>query len=272
MRTMAMKTQTLLLLIVLLVVLGSPMRGEEPKQQKPNNKLRKVAGEPSMTHLNINRLTTPIYDDGQSDRDWSRVGASGLIYPKGSGKSALFATGLQWGARYGKGGPVRVGGTTWYTSALVGGKLLPGMIPEDASLPKNRIYRVRPDIPPGSRTADIKSEIKDGEGSANDIYDQYYKDWEEWPWQDGAPFDDKNGNGIYEPAIDIPGVKGADQTIFFVSHDFAPDYTQLWWKCDPFGLEIHATFWAYNREGALGSMYFRKYVLINKSQTVLSSL
>ena len=37
-----------------------------------------------------------------------------------------------------------------------------------------------------------------------EIYDNYAYFWENWPAEWGAPYDDLNGDGLYDPNEDIP--------------------------------------------------------------------
>ena len=266
--TPMIKIGLLLTLFVLGEKSGAVERGV--KGQRPLQ-VSSTLGSPNRTHFDINRLQTSFWYDGISDYNYGRVGDAGLIYPKGSAKSAIYNAGLLWDARYGIGGEIRAGGVSYF-SGLRCGKVLPGMVAEPDSLPKSRMYRVRPDIPPGNRAADVSSEKLDGEGSADEIYEQYHKDWIEWPWQDGAPFNDLNQNGSYEPDVDIPGVKGGDQTLWFVANDLNVAQVAQTWGCNPMGIEMQCTVWGYSREDALGNMLFRKYLLINKSTTIFDSM
>ena len=52
-----------------------------------------------------------------------------------------------------------------------------------------------------------------------EIYDNYAYFWENWPAEWGAPYDDLNGDGLYDPNEDIPGIPGADQTIWIIAND-----------------------------------------------------
>lgn len=232
--------------------------------------IAKTTGTPNRTRININRFSSGFYSDGSSDRDVAIFRNSGGYYPKGSGKTVVYASGVMWGAQYGAGGELRIGGAE-YNSGLQAGKILSPNECEDPALPKNRIYRVRPDIPPDNQTADISSEINDGDGTSTQIYDQYHKDWREWPWRDGAPFNDRNGDGSYDPFIDVPGVPGADQTLWYVANDMV-DFPPQTWYFQSMRIEMQQTVWAYSRDGALGDMIFRQSRLINKGTTVLDSM
>ncbi len=237
--------------------------------KKNQTGLNKPQGTPVRTFLNINNLSTQIYNDGNSDI--TPDGNSGVVFPKGSGKTAVFQSGLLWGAKIGNDPQVRVGGSA-YRQGLQSGKILSPGVAEDPGLPKNRIYRVRPDIYPGGPNVDLSRDAIDEGQSESAIRAQYELDWTQWPATDGAPFDDKNNNGTYEAAVDVPGVKGADQTIWFVANDLDAAATVFLYGTNPIGIEMQATMWAYAQTGALGNMFFRKYKLINKSTTAFDSM
>jgi len=243
--------------------------------RKESGNLDKVQGSPSRTYLNINNISTIINNDGISDIHPS--GNSGLIFPKGSGKGAVFTSGLLWGALVPGDPQPRVGGTAYRTGLQPGGITNSGvpvsqLVPESNSADHVRIYRVRRDVYPGGPAANFDSEIADEGGTEASIRAQYELDWTQWPAQYGAPFDDRNGNGTYEPDADIPGVPGADQTIWFIANDVNPSKTTFLYGAQPLGIEVQATFWAYSQTGALGNMYFRKYKLINKSNTPFNEM
>ncbi|MEE9431171.1 MAG: T9SS type A sorting domain-containing protein [Melioribacteraceae bacterium] len=247
-------------LIIIFSVIELNAEGEESKKA---SSLNKTNGKPSRTHFNINNISTWIYNNG--DTDIGPNGNSGFVYPKGSGKAAMFESGLVWGAKIK--GEVRVGGST-YNQGLLPGRIDESGNREDTSLASVRIYRVRPDW----KTGDLSAEVNDGEGTRQEVKDQYEKDWNEWPANYGAPFVDVDKDGSYNPTVDVPGVDGADQTIWYVANDFDPATTRGLYGSDPMGIEMQATFWGYNREGALGNTMFRKYKLINKSPDNFDSM
>ncbi|HEX2868940.1 MAG TPA: T9SS type A sorting domain-containing protein [Ignavibacteriales bacterium] len=224
--------------------------------------LNKVAGSPSATKFNINQISTWFMNDGSSDLD--NLGNSGFVYPKGYGKTAFYQSGFVWGGKVGDN--VRVGGST-YGSGLVPGAVKNGA-PEDEQAPNVHIYRVRKDYKTGSMSA----EVRDGEGTDAEVRAQYENDWMTWPADEGAPFEDVDGNGQYDPNVDIPGVPGADQTIWFVNNDFNRTKVKNLYGSEPIGLECQTTIWGYGIAGPLGNMLFRKYKLINKGQNNVTDM
>ena len=227
--------------------------------------LQKVLTQVPVSYMDINNIFVPMRNNGISDIDINQQN-SGLVFPKGSGKTAAFTSGLLWGARIPGDPQVRVGGTA-YATGLQPGAILSNGVADDPTLEKYRIYRVRPDIYPGGPTVSLSNEAILEASSESSIRSQYEADWTEWPSDLGAPYFDGNGNGQYDadPTTgDIPGVPGADQTLWFVTNDLNATNTADLYGASPMGIEAQITYWAYNQTGALGNMYFRKYVLINK--------
>lgn len=219
--------------------------------------LNKTQGAPVYTKININNISTWIKNDGETDINQN--GNSGLVFPKGSNKPAFFQSGFLWGGAVD--GQFRVGGSV-YRQGTVPGRILPSGVAANPNDPDVRIYRVRRDYVDG----DLSAELADGDGASIEaIRAQYAKDWAEWPASQGAPFEDVNGNGTYQPNIDIPGVPGADQTVWFVANDLDPAQTDFMYGSLPMGIEEQVTVWGYKATGALGNMIFRKFLIINKS-------
>lgn len=250
------------LFLVLFVAFSAAEITAEGVKDGNGTQLSKVAGSPSRTHFNINNISTWIYNNGNSDI--KPDGNSGLIFPKGSNLGAVFQSGLVWGGSVD--GELRVGGST-YSQGLLPGAVVNG-VAEETTETHVRIYRVRPDWETGS----MVSEINDGEGTETEIREQYGKDWTEWPASFGAPYEDVDLDGSYDPEIDIPGFPGANQTIWYVANDFDESTAKSLYGSDPMGIEMQATFWGYALGGALGNVMFRKYTLINESQSVFDSM
>ena len=259
----------LFLLLVGIAMLTPQINAEGKGKGK---RLSKTQGLPIRTYLNINNLSTQIYSDGNSDI--KPDGNSGLIYPKGSGKGAAFESGLVWGALVPGDPQPRVGGST-YSQGLQCGKILSPGVAESPDLDKNRIYRVRRDIYPGGPEVDLTLAAVDEGSDPASLRAQYESDWTEWPAADGAPYFDGNGNGQYDNDFssgDVPGVPGADQTIWFVANDLDANKVSDLYGALPLGIEMQSTTWAYAQAGALGNMFFRKYTLINKSTTPFNDM
>jgi len=251
-------------LVLTLILLGTFVNVQAKGVEGTKGKVLKTTGSPASTKFNINNVSTFFSNDGQSDL--SNTGDSGFQFPIGSGKTVFYESGFLYGGYVN--GEWRVSGST-YNRGQVPGRILPGGVGESPSLPNVRIYRVRRDYK--DPQADYSKEIQDENKTKDAIYAQYDKDWQEWPAQYGAPYDDKNNNGQYDPATDIPGVPGADQTIWFVCNDTDPTQAQKLYGSVGLGLEMQATIWGYNQQNALGDALFRKYTLINKGGNNIDS-
>jgi len=233
-------------------------RGNEGKSY------RDVTGTPSVYKFNVNNISTFCYADGRFDVDG---GSSGFEFPKGSNKFAVYESGFTFAGIVN--GEVRMNGST-FPSGMVAGRIYPdgSVQSEDDS----RMYRVRPDWATGSMLSELQDGEKDGDEAA--IRAQYQTDWLEWPWQDGAPYLDANGNGVYDPdpdgngtydvGEDVPGVPGAHQTIWFVTNATNSARSTSFYGSPPMDVEMQVSVWGYASVGPLGNMIFKKYKLINK--------
>ncbi len=229
-------------------------------------------GSPIRAYLNLNNISTVFKNDGVSDINVSQD-RSGFVFPKGTGKTAVYQSGFLWGAilnRPGEDDP-HVGGSV-YRSGLQEGKIISPGVAEDLTLPHVRIYRVRPYVYPGGPFVDLSVEAIDEGKTEQEIRAQYELDWTEWRAQDGAPFDDVDENGVYNPNVDIPGIPGASQTIWFVANDLSESRSYYLYGTAPMGIEYQATYWEYNNGSYLDNLFFRKYKLINKSDVTFNDM
>lgn len=246
-------------IILLLVILS----GQQTIAQNKNgigNSLHKIMGNPSSTRFNINNIGTIIFNNGMADFSGSNPA---YYYPKLSGKTSVFASGLMWGGYVGdpQDNKLKLGGSSYRTN-LSPGKILSNGAAEDTSSAGVRIYRVRKDY----KTVTPFQESLDEGKSVQAIYAQYDKDWNEWPANQGAPFEDIDHNGIYNPAIDIPGEQEADQTIWFTANDLDSTLNARFYETTPMGIEIQCTVWGYYEGKISDNMLFKKYLMINKNK------
>ena len=197
-------------------------------------------------NLNINNISSLFRNTGVFDAGpLTNTNPGGFEWPKGSGKSAIFSAGLTI-AGY-------LNNQLRMAAASYQGEYAPGYIININGIPVTRV---------DSRFRFYK--VTRGDNQYNN------PDWLTWgnmvPF--GAPFTDVNHNGIYDTAIDTPGVKGADQTIFICLTDGFPEtHTSgegFGGGTLPIFSEVHLTAWAYNKPG-LEDMQFIKWDIINKS-------
>ena len=268
---------SLMLCALLLFVQGGLAKEKENTASEKRGSMFKSNGTPSAALLNINKIAAWYESNGEMERNPSD-GNSGLTYPRGTA-TAIYASGLVWGGRVidGKTPVIRAGGSD-YNRGVAPGAILgiqTGKY-EDPNALDVRLWRIRRDY----ATADLRQDAAETNtkslGSVTDgdiavVRKQYETDWKEWPWEKGAPYYDKNNNGIYDPkplpgkindvevpdtSSDSPGIADADQVIWFVCHDLTGPSQ---WASPQIGLEQQTTIWGYNRSDALGNVIFKKF-------------
>jgi hypothetical protein len=77
---------------------------------------------------------------------------------------------------------------------------------------------------------------------------------------------------MYDPAVDIPGVPGADQTLWYVANDLDPSQLKTFSGSPPIGIEMQKTIWGYRQPGAMGNVVFISTKLINRSGGAVDSM
>jgi hypothetical protein len=259
--------------------------GENVNRSKTQG-LEKAMGNDLYRAFTINNIFNWYSNTGDGSYNYIAQWA-GFEFPKGSQEFATFEDGLVWGGFHKGRSDPSVGGSTYWRGLQAGAILTPGTatadpIPDDPGLDKYRIYVARPDINPQTPFASVQAKVEAEAALINrwqtiispeELYNQYVKDWNEWPAKDGlpAPYKDVNGDGKYDPAVDIPGQPGADQTLYYVANDVSPTRTTAFSSSPPIGIEMHRTIWGYNLTGALGNTIFESSLLINKSGAPLDS-
>ena len=268
------KFNYLSLLIILLVFFTTPnnlfanykesvKEGDNGKGKKPV--LQKTSADnPTQSLLNVNNATMWVTDAGY--HDWVVASSWNGAFPNGQALGAIFTQGVVWGGQVNDGGSqlIRVGGNT-YGSGTAG---------------ITRLFRVRSDY----QKADLKndaatfndipvSSVTDADVEA--IKAQYLLDWKEWPVNEGAPYENRDGVPGYQPDqqgrtddavdtskhFDIPGIPGATQTIF-VKYDDS-QATSLF-GANQIGMEVSEVYWAYSASGPLANVIFDKVTLVYK--------
>ena len=270
-------TQLSIVVGLLVLTLGVPLQGRSMR----GFDVQSVSQETTLGQralMNINNISMWFERNGSSGLN-PLIDDSGVTFPRSTAQ-VVFQDGLIWGGRVldGDAQILRVGGQTFLIGTVPGAILSQG-VGEDPGDPSVRIYRVRRDF----RTADLRTEAAElfnldlSEVGADEvalIRDQYEKDWLEWPWQKGAPFVDRDGNGVYDAAFgaagapdsdsDEPGLAAADQVAWYVINDLDIGATTALYGSRPIGLEVQVTLWGYGRTDALGDVIFKKHRLIYK--------
>ena len=292
-------------LLLVSAVSAEPPKGDKSAGKTATSRLAKLGDlGPGDTFFNINSWKIHMENQGFFAWNGTSHGSAGN-YPKGMG-SVIFAEGILWGAKVtdeygvdasgalltdGTGGGlprIRVNGSM-YNTGLKAGKVL-----RDASgnvlktgysenYREQQIWRVRRNWNTAELAGDIAiiknieaADVTEAQTAAGKS--QYEHDWNHWPADEGAPYDDVNGDGAYTAATwdaensawvgDIPGVPGADQTIWTVANDLPDEFTggapvsvsEGGWGSPPIGFEIQITLWGYDFpfSNPLSSMMFKR--------------
>ncbi len=203
-------------------------------------------------YISINQIFMYIGSNGMGSRN-PYNGGSGLYWPGGKDATltAVFADGLVWGGKVN--GEIRVNGNT-FRNGLMPGIILPDGLPDNPLKKEYRIWKIRKDwetLPSGNER------------------DKYQYDYENWPGDLGAPYEDVNFDGQFTSGVDKPKFYG-DETLWFVANDMDTAATNHTYGSKPIGLEVQVTTYGYNRTDELGDVVFKKYKLINKSNNPLT--
>ncbi|MBI5471778.1 MAG: T9SS type A sorting domain-containing protein [Ignavibacteriae bacterium] len=193
--------------------------------------------------MDANNIATYIRNNGSFNRN-PGTGNAGFEWPKGTGNTANYASGLWIGGK--RGGVVRVA-VAEYAYEFDAGPIATGVNPLDA---RWRVYK----IVRGNTASD---------------------DYKNWPGADGAPYTEKNGITGYQSVAENPANPDeplliGDATIFCVFNDNNQAlHTNM--NTLPVGVEVQLTAFAFNRSDALGNNIFYKWKFINKSGQQIDS-
>ncbi len=198
----------------------------------------------TQTRFNGNNIDSWVQNSGTFDQDITVNNKPGFMWPKGSGKYAIFTAGMSIGAYYND--------SLRLATASYNGEYAPGYVENGISKTDSRFK--------------LYSVYSGDDASSN-------PDYANWglmvPF--GAPYVDVNNNHTYDNGIDIPGIKDAAQTIFICLTDgFQENHTSsegFSGGTRPLYAEVHLTLWCYNiRE--LQNVQYLSYNIINKSNVV----
>ncbi|MCJ7553458.1 MAG: hypothetical protein MUO34_06195 [Ignavibacteriaceae bacterium] len=250
-----MKRKFIIPLSVLLGIfmfLNMGFKGKEEGDDK--NTIKKINTNDVFRFIAANQILMWASNNGDGSHD-PRTDANGFYWPGGlnATKSAVFEDGLIFGAMIGR--EIRVNGNT-HRQGLQAGKILESGEPADPTDPRYRIYKIKKgweNLPPGPDKEALQ------------------KDYEDWPIEDGAPYEDIDGDGKPTPGVDLPKFLG-DEVLWYVANDMDPNRSTFTYGTLPMGLEFQTTIFAFNRTGDLGDMIFKKYVIINKGQNLLRDM
>jgi len=235
------------LLVLTLLALNSNAGSAAPGTDKATEQPR-TAG-PSILEwkfLDVNQINCTIASDGPF-ADYRLRGNSGLEWPRGSGKTALFTAGIWITGRHVPTDSLRTANMDYST------EFQPGPLLETFNT------STLDDAAPRARASDPRYRLYKIQRG-----DSVSQDYLEWPGDLGAPFVDVNENGQWDPSIDRPRFYG-DLQLWAVMNDVNVGLHTSLGATPPMGIEVRALFYAVDRPGVLQNTMFMEWMVINRS-------
>ena len=214
---------------------------DAPAKGKGKAKPLRAAGVDNSKTIDINNMSMFVTNTGSFAWD-KGTGAAGLEFPKGTGKTAVFAAGMWLGAQVA--GKIRVS-VSEYSDDYQPGQAVGGVAddPTKAEYKTYKLNRVYTD------TAERDAALADYTAGAV---------------PHGAPAVAVQGDG----SLNIVG----DQMLWAVYNDMKYSGRNDASGKVPLGVEVQQTTFAFNRQGALGNTVFIKYKIINRSASTLTNM
>ncbi len=232
---------------------------------------------------NGNQIST-IHGNHGDVASYHVTGNSGLEWPKGSGKLAVFQSGI-WLAS----GKSKAPGANWVeelrsAAAEYTVEFVPGAIGSE-NTNTGKIYQIQKiEIDAflendwatfSSMTLDLPMTVIDGASAFTELIstDLPSNDFANWPVNDGAPWVDVDGDGEYDPENDgdYPEILG-DMFHWYVMNDADPAQHTPLWGTPPMNVDVQTSIFGFNQAGAMGNIIFMRWVLINKGSDELDSV
>jgi len=189
--------------------------------------------------IDVNRIGMFVTNTGSFAWDKTTL-VAGLEFPRGSGKTAVFAAGPWIGAMVG--GETRVA-LSEYSDEYGPGSMIGGA-PDDPSRPEYKVYKL-------NRVYSSAAER-----------DAALADYNAGAVPHGAPAITVQPDG----SLDVPG----DQMTWCVYNDADPrSHGNRAGQTQPLGVEVQETFYAYDDPGPLGNTVFLRFKIFNKGANFL---
>ncbi len=275
-----MKKKNLIMIVIGSVFLISTLFGKGPTSAAAARSMSDAEVlNPTISVININNMAYWITKSGGGTTSGSPNGEQ-VDYPIFTG-GLIYEDGMLWGCKVNDGGPqrVRVNGSTYYHGMKAGQAIYDadGNVIGADDPSNHQVWRVRKDWATGDLSTDAANFYMETSSSVSaeqiaNVKATYEHDWNNWPAHLGAPYNDVDGDGSYNPATDIPGYPGADQTLWTISNDIPKivsatgdsigynNTSAQIYGADPIGIELRVTMWAYafGASDPLGNIVFKK--------------
>jgi hypothetical protein len=190
----------------------------------------------------------------------------GFEWPRGSGKYYIYQDGLLFACKIF--GLTFAGGTMYHAAWQPGYVRADGM-PSDPYDPRMRLFRARriDSAAFAILTLDEQKAIQ--------------TDYEEWPAELGAPWNDVHADGQYDADFDAwlhdpattdgPSILG-DEMLWCTMNDLDASVVRDLFGTNPVGMEMHTTVWAYKYSDCRSRAIFTRHRLIHKGIDNLDSM
>lgn len=227
------------------IAFAAPQKSAARKKARPAKSSRTQITD--LQRIDINNISMVVKNTGSFAYD-TESGGAGLEFPKGTGKTAVFAAGLWMGALVN--GKVTVS-VAEYSDDYKPGQAVGG-VPDDPTAAYNKVYKLNRVYLDAAGNIDTAAR------------DAVLADYNLGAVPHGAPVVTVQPDG----SLDILG----DQMLWSVYNDFGKGVEANGASSNnPLGVEIQQTTFAFSRQGPLGNTVFMRYKIINRSANTLTN-
>ena len=246
-----MKAPRFILLLLLLLLTAGVVAAATTTGTKRRARPSRTNAEDASKRIDVNNISMVVKNTGSFAYD-TQNGASGLEFPKGTGKTAVFAAGLWLGALVDD--TVRVS-VSEYSDDFKPGAIIgsgAGATPDNPANVEYKVYKLDRNYP--AATGGIDRARRDA----------VLADYKAGAEIHGAPVVDTLADG----SLNIVG----DQMLWSVFNDLGKTGKHNGASsARPLGVEVQLTTFAFSGQGALGNTVFSRYRIINKGAKTLAN-
>jgi hypothetical protein len=242
-----MKAHRIIPVVLLLLFSASLVAAATTSGPKRRARPARTNPEDAGQRIDINNISMVVKNTGSFAYD-TQTGGAGLEFPKGTGKTAVFAAGFWMGALVN--GGIRVS-VAEYSDDFEPGAIVGGASEPDS--PALKVYKLNRVYLTADGAVDAATR------------DAALADYNAGAVPRGAPVVTVQGDG----SLNIIG----DQMMWSVYNDLKPGRNTAHNSASsalPLGIEIQQTTFAFSRQGPLGNTVFMKYRIENKSSNTLT--
>lgn len=223
--------------------------------------------------IDVNNINMFVTNYGTFANDIENQGNSGLFFPKGTVRTAVYQSGLWIGGKVN--GEPRVAIAEYSQEFAPGAMVGTGF--DDASKPDYIVYKVSRFTGNPSDTAHVERDPADlaRDRTLDPIVHHSWSEYLNGAAPYGAPvrtwlLPDPANPGGFVPVLG-PDVSG-DQMLWAVYNDADPSvHTNRSGQSLPLGVEVRQKTFGFDRQGALGNTVFIEYTLLNKGGNDIDS-